>query len=135
MRTGACQCGAVAFACAGEPLALYACHCADCRRQSGSAFGLSLVMPRADLSQLRGAPRFWTRGTDSGGTMRCAFCGECGARLWHERSASPLTISVKAGVLDGPVDVATAIHIWTSRRLPGVAIPPGAVSHPGEPPD
>jgi hypothetical protein len=27
------------------------------------------------------------------------------------------------GSLDEPIDIAAAIHIWTSRKLPGIAIP------------
>ena len=46
MRTGGCQCGEVRYECEGEPLALYVCHCRECRRQSASAFGISLIVPR-----------------------------------------------------------------------------------------
>lgn len=45
--TGGCQCGSVRYEFAGEPLALYVCHCIECRRQSASAFGMSLAVPRA----------------------------------------------------------------------------------------
>ncbi len=45
-----CQCGAVTFKTPSEkPLALYICHCADCRRQTSSAFGTSAIFPRFSL--------------------------------------------------------------------------------------
>jgi hypothetical protein len=47
------------------------------------------------------------------------------ARLWHEALDSDY-LSIKAGSLDDPVDISKAIHIWTSRTLPGAVIPPGA---------
>jgi hypothetical protein len=56
--------------------------------------------------------------------LRCVFCPRCGSRLWHEGEPKGATISVKGGSLDDPPDLATAIHIWTSRKLPGVVIPP-----------
>ncbi len=123
MRTGGCQCGEVRYESAGEPIALYVCHCRECRKQSASAFGMSLEVPRAGLRVTRGTPKFWSRPTDSGRRLRCAFCPNCGSRLWHEREGPSETLTIKAGSLDEPVDVSTAIHIWTSRKLPGMAIP------------
>ncbi len=133
MRTGRCQCGEVRYESADEPLALYVCHCSECRRQSASAFGMSLEVPRAGFRVTLGAPKFWTRGADSGGRVKCAFCQNCGSRLWHESEGASETLTIKAGSLDEPVDVSAAIHIWTSRKLPGVAVPDGARQFPEEP--
>jgi hypothetical protein len=133
MRTGGCQCGEVRYESGGEAISLFACHCLECRHQSASAFGLSLDVPRRGFRVTRGSPRFWTRSTDSGGRLRCAFCPNCGSRLWHEDEAPSPTLTLKAGSLDQPVDLTHAIHIWTARKLPGVVIPEGAVQFPGEP--
>ena len=35
---GGCFCGAVRFAMRGRPMFIHACHCKDCRRQSGGPF-------------------------------------------------------------------------------------------------
>jgi hypothetical protein len=40
--TGGCVCGATCYRLTAEPLTLYACHCTDCQKRSGSAFGLSM---------------------------------------------------------------------------------------------
>lgn len=133
MRIGGCQCGDIRYAVEGEAIALYACHCRECRKQSASAFGLSLSVPRANLRVTGGTPTFWTRPTDSGRHLRCAFCPRCGSRLWHETVGEPALVSVKAGSLDEGVDLDGAIHIWTSRKLPGVIIPDGATHYPEEP--
>jgi hypothetical protein len=133
--TGGCQCGAVRYEVAEAPSEIYVCHCRECRRQSASAFGISATVPRAALRVMRGTPKFWSRSTDTGNTLDCAFCSDCGSRLWHQRAgASPdAPISVKGGSLDEPLDMNGAIHIWTSRKLPGIVIPPGAAQYPGEP--
>ena len=133
MLTGRCQCGEVRYESADEPLALYVCHCSECRRQSASAFGMSLEVPRAGFRVTRGAPKFWTRAADSGRRVNCAFCPNCGSRLWHESEGVSETLTIKAGSLDEPVDVSAAIHIWTSRKLPGVAVPQDARQFPEEP--
>ncbi len=45
-----CQCGAVAFKTPlPKPLAIYICHCSQCRRQTSSAFGTSAIFPRFTL--------------------------------------------------------------------------------------
>ena len=133
MLTGGCQCGEMRYESASEPLALYVCHCLECRKQSASAFGMSLEVPRDGLRLTRGTPKFWTRASDSGRRIRCAFCPSCGSRLWHQAEGTPATVTLKAGSLDEAVDFSTAIHIWTSRKLPGLAIPPGATTFPEEP--
>lgn len=131
--TGRCQCGGVAYEIAGAPVELYVCHCRECRRQSSSAFGMSVIVRASDLSVTRGTPKSWSRPTDSGNTLDCQFCPDCGARLFH-RSSGADTISVKGGSLDVPPDLTAAVHIWTARKLPGVVIPPDAPQFPGEPP-
>ena len=130
---GSCQCGAVRYEITGEPVALYVCHCRECQKQSASAFGISVVVKRSDLRITRGEVKVWSRPTDSGGSLACVFCPECGSRLWHGSAGGTDTISVKGGSLDEPVDLAPAVHIWTARKLPGVVIPETAAQFPGEP--
>jgi hypothetical protein len=133
MRTGRCQCGEVRYESVGDVVALYICHCRECQKQSASAFGMSLEVPSAGLRVTRGTPKFWGRGTDTGKRIRCAFCPNCGSRLWHESEGPAETLTIKAGSLDEPVDISTAIHIWTCRMLPGTTIPAGARQYPKEP--
>jgi hypothetical protein len=138
--TGGCQCGAVRYEVNEAPGTIYVCHCRECRRQSASAFGISVTVPRAALRVVRGALKVWARATDSGNRLECYFCPECGSRLWHQsaisessQGAADVSISIKGGSLDEPLDVSDAIHIWTSRKLPGVVIPPRAQQFSQEP--
>ncbi|WP_119389110.1 GFA family protein [Taklimakanibacter lacteus] len=132
-RTGGCQCGAVRYECAGEPFALFICHCTECRKQSASAFGMSLPAPREGFRITKGEPKFWSRRGDSGLQINGAFCPHCGSRLWDEPQDAPDIVVLKGGSLDQPIDMAKAIHIWTSRKLPGMIIPPDAAQFPEEP--
>jgi hypothetical protein len=132
---GGCQCGAVRYAITGKPVALYVCHCKECRKQSASAFGISLIVRREDFRLVKGTPKRWSRSTDTGRTLRCAFCPNCGSRVWHEGAPDRPTMSVKGGSVDQPLDLTQAIHIWTTRKLPGVLIPEHASQFPEEPDD
>lgn len=130
--TGRCQCGAAAYAVSAEPLATYVCHCQECQKQSASAFGISVIVAKAHFHLEQGDVRTWSRPTDSGRVLDCTFCAVCGSRLWHEGPDQD-ELSVKGGSLDLPPDLGTAIHIWTSRKLPGVLIPEGALQFAKEP--
>jgi len=130
---GGCQCGRIRYRAPRTPLALYVCHCTECRRQSSSAFGLSFVVRRDAFKIVEGRPEFWTRPTASGHSLECAFCGTCGSRLWHQSSGYVETLNVKAGSLDEPVDITDAVHIWTSSKLTGVVIPDHARCYAKEP--
>jgi hypothetical protein len=108
------------------------CHCRECQRQSASAFGISVSLPKTTFRLERGEVRTWSRRTDSGRILDCRFCPACGTRLWRE-GAGWEVLSVKGGTLDRPPDLSDAIHIWTSRKLPGVVVPDGARQYAMEP--
>jgi hypothetical protein len=90
-------------------------------------------MTKTGLKVTQGTPKFWTRDTDSGKRLRCAFCSDCGGRLWHEPESGAAWLTLKGGALDTAPDLSHAIHIWTSRKLPGVIIPETAQQFPEEP--
>ncbi|MGD1879605.1 MAG: GFA family protein [Kiloniellaceae bacterium] len=133
-RTGGCQCGAVRYVIRAEPREVYVCHCTECRRQSASAFGISVIVDSAALVLTDGAPKVWTRAATLQGSMACFFCPDCGTRLWHGDPAKDDCVSVKGGSLDSPPDLRGARHIWVKSKLPGVAIPADAETFPEEPP-
>jgi hypothetical protein len=130
--TGGCQCGAVRYEIDAKPLDVYICHCRECRKQSASAFGISVIVPAKAFVLKQGRVKTWSRPTDSGGVLDCTFCEVCGSRIAHTDGREE-TISVKGGSLDEPPDLTSASHIWTQRKLPGVVIPDGTVQWPGEP--
>jgi hypothetical protein len=130
--TGGCQCGAVRYEIAAEPLTFYACHCTECRRQSASAFGLSMLFPSAAVRITQGALKEWRRPTANGGELACRFCPDCGTRILHEAPGSGI-VSLKAGTLDNPGRFAPAAHIWTRSAQPWVPIPEHTATFAQEP--
>src|ERR1700741_5382411 len=95
--TGGCQCGSVRYEIHGRPLSIYVCHCRECRKQSASAFGISVAVNSADVRLVQGTLLSWTRATDTGGTLTCFFCPTCGSRVWHGDKDREPGISVKGG--------------------------------------
>ncbi|HSL81002.1 MAG TPA: GFA family protein, partial [Pseudolabrys sp.] len=94
--TGRCQCRSVAYKITAAPLAVYACHCTECQRQSGSAFSLSLLADRGAVVVEEGQPAVWERQHESGRVIDCVICAKCGSRLFHEPRANTKITIVKA---------------------------------------
>ncbi len=135
---GGCQCGALRYEIAAAPITLYACHCTDCQRQTGSAFALSMVVPRRDLHIVKGEPRTWRRPgehTASGTPADCVFCGDCGARLYNLPSRDTAIAVLKPGTLDDTSWLRPVGHIWTKSAQPWVEIDAGLVTYAGQAPD
>jgi hypothetical protein len=79
-----------------------------------------------DAVEFTGAePRIYRTCGDSGHEKHCAFCGQCGTRLYHAgggvRSEGSTILSMKAGTLDDTSVVAPTSHLWTRRAQPWMA--------------
>ncbi len=134
--TGRCQCGKVKYESTSAPQSLNVCYCNECQRQSGSAFGLSLVVPSSGFKLAEESRDFVTRferKADSGRMRGGMFCSACGVRLWHFNPENSEWITIKAGTLDQKVDFSAAQHIWCKSKLPGIVIPDSAEVYDEEP--
>ena len=130
---GGCQCGALRYRVEGKPLALAACHCTDCQRQSGSAFGMSLIVPKDSFRLLAGEPKIFARTAASGRLVNCAFCPACGTRIYHEPAYMETTLNIKPGTLDDTSGLVPGIHVWTKSKQSWVVIPEGVRCIDGQP--
>ena len=123
---GGCQCGRVRYRIEGAPLGLAVCHCTECQRQSGSAFGMSLAVPSDAFRLTAGELRSFTVQCESGRTKRCTFCPDCGTRIYHQ--VLEAVMSLKPGTLDDTSWLAPDSHYWTKRKQPWVVLPDGVRS-------
>ena len=130
---GRCNCGQVKYALNSPPLAVAACHCTQCRRQSGAAYSINLIV-RASSMEVVGELASWQdTDTESGAPLSREHCSTCGSPIRSVPSASPKLVAVKAGTLDDPAPFAPAMHIWTDSKLPWVTIPDGIPTFPRGP--
>lgn len=110
--TGSCLCGGVRFKVEGRFERFYLCHCAHCRKDTGSAHGANLFASHARLVWLAGreqVSQFRLPGTRH---ARC-FCANCGSALPLE---APGMLVVPAGSLDGPLGIRPDAHLFTASR-------------------
>jgi hypothetical protein len=131
---GQCLCGAVRFRVVDEPLTLYACHCLDCQRRTGSAFALSMWVRRASLELLQGEPATYFAALPDGRTKTGRMCAACSTRVWAEPRNQAIVI-VQPGTLEQPTGLVPIAHQWTSSAQPWMVFPPGAVLFETQPPD
>ena len=109
---GGCQCGKLRYEISAPPLMLYACHCTNCQKQTGSAFVLSATIVENTFSFTEGAPVKFEWTADSGTQRYGHFCGDCGGRICNGATPSIGVLSLRAGTIDDKSWVRPAGHIW-----------------------
>ena len=122
-RTGGCLCGAIRYRLEGEPITVGLCHCADCRKESGSMFVTYAQWPLADFSYTGQLSAYRGRG----------FCADCGSRLFNLQDT---TVEVRIGSLDdAPIGLIPSREGWTKRREHWLAPIAGASQAAEDPAD
>ncbi len=125
VRPGGCQCGQIRYRIEGPPLAVVACHCTECQRQSGSAFAWGVFVHKGAFELISGELTEFSRETDSGRIGRFAFCPKCGTTIFGNPPYAATLLSIRAGSLDDTSGLEPAIHGWTQSKQPWVIIPDG----------
>lgn len=131
--TGGCQCGAIRYEVTGAPRQTVACHCTDCQRQSGSAFGMTLLINETDFRLLQGELKSYTSTSEAGRAKLGAFCPDCGTRIYHKPEWRKGFVSVKPGTLDDTGWLRPDMHLWTDSKQPWVTIPDGVKAYEKQP--
>ncbi|OBZ92454.1 aldehyde-activating protein [Pararhizobium polonicum] len=110
-HTGSCNCGAVRFRTHGRLREVIACHCSQCRKQTGLYYAATNVCD-SELD-LDGAENVtWYR---SSADARRGFCRTCGSALFWKMDALDYT-SIMAGTFDTPTGLAFGVHIFCADK-------------------
>ena len=126
---GGCQCGAIRYEVTGAVRQIVACQ-----RQSGSAFGMTMVVAEEDFRITQRKKETFAVDSDAGRQKIGGFCRQCGSRIYNRSDWLPGMISVKPGTLDDTISLQPQIHLWTSRKQGWVAIPEGVEAYETQPP-
>lgn len=111
MASGRCLCGAVRIRVRGPLAAPDACHCRECRRQSGHVWA-STDVARADLEVDGWDSVRWYQSSEA---VRRGFCGTCGSVLFWD-PVGRASIAVAMGAFDAPTGTALAVHIFVREK-------------------
>lgn len=118
MITGRCLCGFVVYAYSGDVGPAGYCHCKDCRRCSGSAFGISVRFDANKFQLSHGHVKGHTKLSDNDVELTRHFCPECGSPIYTSSQKHPAHIYVKAGSLDDPTVVKPTQQSWVCSAVP-----------------
>ena len=116
-RTAACACGQLSIACRGAPQRVSVCHCLDCQRRSGSAFGVAAFFPR-DAVKPEGRETTTRRLADSGRGLTFHFCPDCGGTVYWEPEFRPDSVAVAVGAFADPSFPAPEKEVYENRAHP-----------------
>jgi hypothetical protein len=101
----------VTFEFDGDLRAPDACHCSQCRKQSGHYFASSDV-PRAALT-IRGADKVtWFASSEH---VRRGFCSNCGSTLFWDPIQRD-SIAIAMGAFDTPTQTHLKMHIFVADK-------------------
>ena len=109
MTKGQCLCGAVTFTVSKISGRATACHCSQCRRQSGHIWAAAAANI-ADI-EITGLVKWY----EASKLAKRGFCPNCGSVLFwkaHDEDA----ISFALGALDAPTGLKLESHIFVADK-------------------
>ena len=127
---GSCLCGEVSYEVNGPYLTHWHCHCSQCRRAHGAAFGSYAEINPENFRWLSGEELVTTYELVTGGYC---FCSKCGSNV--AASSKGVVIQVTFGTMEGDPEVYPDEHIFVGSKASWVNINDGLPQHDEWPPD
>jgi hypothetical protein len=111
VHSGSCLCGRISFKARGKLREVIACHCGQCRKQTGLYYAATNV--RHDHLELNDWSLVsWYQSSEK---AKRGFCGSCGSALFWAYDGEA-EISVMAGAFDAPTDLKMGYHIFCADK-------------------
>ena len=120
--SGGCFCGAVRYTSQADSLAEFCCHCRDCQRKHGGAYGGGIATLK-DQVTLTGELKRFPMLADSGNHKYHLSCAQCGFSIGEEIDEMNNVLMLSASTLDEPALFKPTAHFWVSSKPDWVALP------------
>lgn len=130
--SGGCNCGAVRYEFAAEPLFAGQCQCRHCQKAGGGGH-MSIIGAPRDALKITGKVKYFDYTADSGNTASHGFCPKCGSQLFGKSTGMPDTMGIKVGTLDDSSWFKPGMTIFTAKAQPWDLVDPALPSFPGMP--
>lgn len=109
MLKGSCLCGAITFEATGTAKDPAACHCGQCRKQSGH-YWAAVHVPFQGLT-IEGETRWY----EASPIAKRGFCPICGSFLFW-KGHGEAEIGIAMGALDEPTGLKLERHIFVADK-------------------
>jgi len=111
---GNCECKKVAFTLSTEITYFSHCHCSQCRRCHGSAFGSYVEIERSSFEYTSGGNNI--KIFLSSNLCERIFCKDCGSNILFINKKIPDKYYVSIGVINGNPKLPEAHHIFVGSK-------------------
>jgi hypothetical protein len=115
-REASCSCGRIRLRCFGEPVRVSVCHCLECQKRTGSAFGAQARFPADKVEFVAGEPALYARTGDEGSAVTFRFCPRCGSTVWYTIDNDPGRIAVTLGAFADPSFPPPRFSVYEERK-------------------
>ena len=132
-RVASCSCGKLSITSNGDPTKISACHCRECQRRTGSAFGVAVFFEREKVAA-SGTANSYTRSGDSGRSIEFRFCPACGSTVFWMPEFHEDLVAIALGCFDEPSSLVPTQSVYEASRLDWVRFDlnkPGHSDHIG----
>ncbi len=116
---GYCKCGDLRFELKDEPLFVHTCHCLDCKRKTGSSFGLTCIVLQGDIVITQGT----LRKTKIASGKVAHQCSSCFTTIHRTSRAFPAIAWLQTGCLDDLRCLKIGAHTWVKRKDDWLQLP------------
>jgi hypothetical protein len=105
IRKATCCCGKISIEVKADPVVHAVCHCGDCKKRTGSAFGISAYFANTSIVNRTGTPKVYSvDNKEYKNRQQRHFCGDCGTTLFWTVSTLPELTGVAGGCfVDDPL--------------------------------
>lgn len=110
-HNGSCLCGKVDFTVKGELRDVLACHCGQCRKQTG----LYYAATDAKLGDIEINGEESITWYEASNIAKRGFCSACGSALFWKHNELD-RISILAGAFDEPTGLQIVAHIYCKDK-------------------
>jgi hypothetical protein len=125
IQQASCSCGQLRLSCRGEPVRVSICHCLECQKRTGSAFGYQARFPKNHVT-IEGEAKEFERLGDSGQELTFRFCPFCGSTVYWTLASQPELIAVAVGAFADPHYPVPRFSVYERRRHHWVEVPSSA---------
>lgn len=120
-RKATCCCGALSIVAQGEPAKVSVCHCLECQRRTGSAFGIAVFFA-SEVIEVAGTSAVFSRIGDSGKPVAFHFCPSCGSTLFWEPAFRSGMTAVALGCFEDKDGMEPTQSVYEHHRHPWVVV-------------
>lgn len=122
-----CCCGSAIVEIEGKPEISAVCHCDDCKKRTGSAFGWSVYVQKEAFKHIAGnLSAYVIEKSEQYGKQERYFCEVCGTTLFWKASSVSHLIGIAGGCFEAKESVLPQGQANTDSKLCWVNLEVGA---------